>query len=231
MLQMLLESAPRGRRSTRAVDAGFSFATHAAIIAVGIAVTAPATHRLVEAVTETHLMFVPHQPPPPATPRALPPTSVFHAPSHWVIAIPTVIPPTIPPIEPGPIRDETTIGNLTRLSTVTSPVGDSVSAGITIFHPNEVDRPVVAFPDNPAPRYPASLQAMGIAGDVVARFVVDTLGRVEPTSVAIAQSSHDLFERAVRDALSRARFHPAEWGGQRVRQLVEQRFAFSIRKP
>ena len=37
-----------------------------------------------------------------------------------------------------------------------------------------------------------------------------------------------LFLRAVEDALSSSRYLPAEAGGRRVRQLVEQTFAFRI---
>ena len=44
----------------------------------------------------------------------------------------------------------------------------------------------------------------------------------------VIDSTHDLFSRAVRDALARARFTPAEAGGRKVRQLVEQAFTFRI---
>jgi protein TonB len=72
------------------------------------------------------------------------------------------------------------------------------------------------------------LQSAGLEGDVRAQFVVDTLGRVEQGSFRVLQTSHDLFAAAVREALSRARFKPAEVGGRRVRQLVEQSFTFRI---
>jgi hypothetical protein len=39
---------------------------------------------------------------------------------------------------------------------------------------------------------------------------------------------HPLFVRAVEDALALSRYLPAEAGGRRVRQLVEQTFAFRI---
>ena len=42
-------------------------------------------------------------------------------------------------------------------------------------------------------------------------------------------SAHPLFERAVRDALGAMRFVPAQAGGRRVRQLVEQSFLFTLR--
>jgi protein TonB len=91
-----------------------------------------------------------------------------------------------------------------------------------------VEQPVVAIPGTATPRYPAMLQSAGVEGSVRAQFVVDTLGRVEQGSFRALESTHDLFTAAVRDALSRARFKPAEAGGRRVRQLVEQSFSFSI---
>jgi protein TonB len=91
-----------------------------------------------------------------------------------------------------------------------------------------VERAVVAIPGTATPRYPAMLQSAGVEGSVRAQFVVDTLGRVEPGSFRALESTHDLFTAAVRDALSRARFKPAEVGNHRVRQLVEQSFSFSI---
>ena len=93
-----------------------------------------------------------------------------------------------------------------------------------------VDKPVLALPGTGAPRYPSMLQSAGVEGDVRAQFVVDTLGRVEPGSVRVLDSTHDLFAAAVRDALDRARFKPAEAGGHKVRQLAEQVFTFRITK-
>ena len=91
-----------------------------------------------------------------------------------------------------------------------------------------VEWPVEAIPGTATPRYPSMLQSAGVEGSVRAQFVVDTLGRVEQGSFRALESTHDLFTAAVRDALSRARFKPAEVGGRRVRQLVEQSFSFSI---
>ena len=93
---------------------------------------------------------------------------------------------------------------------------------------NMVENAVVAIPGTATPRYPAMLQSAGVEGSVRAQFVVDTLGRVEQGSFRALESTHDLFAAAVRDALTRARFKPAEVGGHRVRQLVEQTFTFSI---
>jgi protein TonB len=78
------------------------------------------------------------------------------------------------------------------------------------------------------PRYPDQLRAAGVTGRVVVRLVVDTLGRVEPETVVIRESSHDLFASAVRAVLPALRFVPAEAGGRRARMLVELPFEFRL---
>lgn len=91
-----------------------------------------------------------------------------------------------------------------------------------------VDKPILAIPGTGNPRYPAMLQSAGLEGDVRAQFVVDTLGRVERGSVRVLDTTHELFAAAVREALTRAKFKPAEAGGHLVRQLAEQTFTFRI---
>ena len=55
------------------------------------------------------------------------------------------------------------------------------------------------------PRYPESLRLAGIEGHVLVQFKVDTLGMVDPASVKFLSSTHDLFSRAVREALVNGR--------------------------
>jgi protein TonB len=78
-----------------------------------------------------------------------------------------------------------------------------------------------------APAYPTILLAGHVEGEVVARFVIDTEGRVDPRSYTVLRSTHPLFDRAVREALARARYRPAESDGRAVRQAIEQTFRFS----
>jgi TonB family protein len=58
--------------------------------------------------------------------------------------------------------------------------------------------------------------------------MVDTSGLVDPVSIRVVTSTHELFTRAVRDALSEFRFKPAEVGGRRVPALAEMPFEFRI---
>jgi len=67
-----------------------------------------------------------------------------------------------------------------------------------------------------------------VEGSVVAVFVVDEKGRAEMDSVRFVGSGNALFQDAVRAALPRMRFVPAEIAGQKVRQLVQMPFVFTI---
>ena len=82
----------------------------------------------------------------------------------------------------------------------------------------------------PPPRYPESLRSAGIDGRVVIQFVVDTLGAIEPASVKVILSSHDLFTRSVETVLPRYRFVPSEVNGRRVRALAQMPFEFHLTK-
>lgn len=82
-----------------------------------------------------------------------------------------------------------------------------------------------------ATRYPSELQALGTGGRVIAQFVVDTTGRAEPATFRALVTTHPLFTEAVRAAVMRARFFPAEIGHHPVRQLVEIPVNFAISDP
>ncbi|MEK6613169.1 MAG: CehA/McbA family metallohydrolase [Gemmatimonadota bacterium] len=92
----------------------------------------------------------------------------------------------------------------------------------------QVQKPARMAPGSPAPKYPPSLKAQSIGGEVLAQFVVDTLGMAVPASFRALRSTDTLFANAVRDALPHMRFTSAEFDGRKVRQLVQQPFAFAI---
>jgi TonB family protein len=96
-----------------------------------------------------------------------------------------------------------------------------------VYMRDQVD--VAARPDsgNVGPTYPDSLYHAQVRGQVVVEFIVDTLGSVELESIEVLVSSDPLFTAAVRDALARARFVPAQRGGKRARQVVQYPFVFS----
>lgn len=78
------------------------------------------------------------------------------------------------------------------------------------------------------PEYPSSLQSAGIEGEVDVQFVVGVDGRADMSTFKVMKSNNDMFSNAVRNAVSRARYRPAEIGGKKVRMLVQQPFMFGI---
>lgn len=87
--------------------------------------------------------------------------------------------------------------------------------------------PAAPLASNPMPHYPLELRERGGHGVVVARFVVDTLGVVQPETFTVVSTSHELFTREVRSLLPSLRYEPAQVFGRKVPQITEQRFEFS----
>jgi periplasmic protein TonB len=235
MLGVLLES--RARRPRRSGGMALSVATHLALIAGAIFVTAhPLT--ATKPLKPTIVVLTP-PPPKPVEPRHVGVTDP-HTPtlpgSISNIVIKRVDPPTTVPIDLPPIdmrgavaADSIVIGSGPSRSGGSTcqlrclDLADQGSSGE--WHVNELLMHMIT----PAkPRYPELLRQAGIDGSVLVRFVVDTLGRIDPTSVQILSSTHDQFTRAVRDALSGFRFRPAESNGKRIPALAEMPFEFTV---
>ena len=81
--------------------------------------------------------------------------------------------------------------------------------------------------DSPSPVYPPALKNLGLNGEVVAAFVVDTLGMVDTSTFRVLKSTNTLFSDAVRAALPNLRFEPAMIGRRKVKQLVQMPFVFA----
>ena len=107
-------------------------------------------------------------------------------------------------------------------ATNASPPGAILDAGA-------VDR-VPHITGNPTPpRYPDMLRQGGATGQVVVRFVVDTLGRAELGDLMVVDATHPLFASAVKTALMGYRFTPGEAAGRKVRTLVQIPFSFTLK--
>lgn len=94
------------------------------------------------------------------------------------------------------------------------------------FFEFQVDKQAAAKPGTVSLHYPAELQRMNIEGKVVVQFVVDTTGRAEPETFRVLQSNHPQFTDAARLAALGGRYYPAEFGGRKVRQLVQLPLVF-----
>jgi periplasmic protein TonB len=228
MLGQLLESSPR--RVRRPYSTLVSVVGHAILLTSAVAVAKPVTE---PAESETILTWHPAAPPPP--PRCMACSSSSQPGSVERGAVPRL-----------PFTDRT-LGEITLdLPDSTDVIGPGVAissaewqGGITGDRPGPiesspgqptVDREVVPFATNPAPRYPVELREARIEGKVVARFVVDTTGRVIMATVNVDAADHPAFGVAVVEALRRSWFQPAEFRGRKVPQLVSQPFVFVLRE-
>lgn len=235
MLRTLPESRRRPQRSSRGL--AFSVVLHSAVIGAAVVGTARATSARDEEPTEQVDYYVPppksQAPPAPLTARpatATPRTETAPAlPTAPTLDFPPIVPTEIPP--PGiAVTNAGDFENGLRARALASgdaPSGSGLPTASEIWSSNLVEREVQPLGGS-APRYPEMLRSAGVEGTIVAEFIVDTTGRVEPSGVRIVERAHPLFEAAVRQALGGMRFRPAEAGGGKVRQLVRQPFTFSL---
>lgn len=236
MFNNLIESKPTKQRSLGA--SVFSTVFHAAIIAGSIYATANATMEEPEdVVQQIDFVEVKQDEPPPPQEEAPPPPDVVAAPpppkGFQVLSAPVSIPDVIPEIDLSKAltNEDDFSGKGVAGGVASGVVGGTgpVNTDQTYFD-FQVEKPAGSVPGSPGPRYPDILRQGGVEGEVLAQFVVDTTGRVEVASFRVLRSTHALFEQAVRSALPRMRFLPAEVGGRKVRQLVQQPFVFNLQR-
>ena len=80
----------------------------------------------------------------------------------------------------------------------------------------------------PMPRYPEVLRQAGVEGNVVLEFVVDTLGRVEESTIRVIRATNQAFVASAIVVIKKSVFRPARVRGRAVRVLVQQSVGFTI---
>lgn len=238
MFNNLLESKPK--KEKRGGGTMASIIVHSLLVGLAVYATANAAIQN-EKPRQEKIDFVEtpkDEPPPPKDePPPPPPPDVVAAPpppkGFQVLTAPVEIPDVIPDID---LSKKVTDENDFSGKGVAGGVAKGVEGGKAIVQTDQpyfefqVEKPVVPAPGSTSPRYPDMLRQAGVEGEVLAQFVVDTTGRAESGSLKILKSSHDLFIQSVRNALPQMKFIPAEVGGRKVKQLVQQPFTFSIAK-
>lgn len=130
----------------------------------------------------------------------------------------------------SPIADQTATPNAEDATSPNSslPAKPQVTSPDQPYFEFQVEKQVTTAPGSAQPKYPEMLKSANVEGDVLAQFVVDTTGRAIVSTFKVLKSTHDLFTKSVRAALPEMRFTPAEIGGRKVKQLVQQPFTFGI---
>jgi periplasmic protein TonB len=234
MFNQLIESKRAKKRSPGTT--AFSIGLHAVLIGLAVWATANAAIRNEKPKAEK-IEFVQvkkDEPPPPKKEPPPPPKDVTVAPpppkGFQVLQAPPIVPVKIPDIDLS--KKATDLGDFTGKG-VAGGTGKGVVGGTgpvsntETYFSYQVEKQVSTRDDSPKPAYPSTLESAGIEGEVDVQFVVDTTGRVQPGSIKIQKATNDLFKASVLSTLPKMRFNPAEVGGKKVKQLVEQPFTFS----
>jgi protein TonB len=237
MFNNLLESKAKKDRTVG--GSLFSVVAHTVLIALAVVATAKAGQSALEKPKEEKIDFVEvkkNEPPPPPEQKAPPPDITVAPPppkGFQVLTAPIKVPDVIPDIDltKKVTNEDDFSGKGVAGGLAKGVVGGTgpVNTEQTYFE-FQVEKVASVAPGQPSPTYPAILQSSGVAGEVLAQFVVDTTGRVDMGSFKVLKSTHDLFTAAVRQNLPRVRYYPAEVGGKKVRQLVQQSFVFNLNK-
>jgi protein TonB len=238
MLNNLLES--KAKKQKRVGGSVTSIIVHAAVVAALVIVTKNAGIKN-EKTKEEKVDFVEvkkDEPKPPEPEKPPPPPDVVAAPpppkGFQVLQAPIDIPLKIPDIDLSKkVTDEADFSGKGVAGGIAKGVEGGkgpVPQGDQPYFDFQVEKPVVMAPGAAGPAYPDMLRSAGIEGTVLAQFVVDTSGRADMGTFKVLKSDNDLFSTAVKNALQRMRFLPAEVGGRKVKQLVQQPFQFSLNR-
>jgi hypothetical protein len=92
----------------------------------------------------------------------------------------------------------------------------------------DVSTPATPFPNSPIPKYPEARLANGERALVSTMFVVGANGQPDMATFRTLSSTEADFVLAVRDALHRTRFVPAEKDGVGVPQVVQLTYDFGL---
>ena len=237
MFNNLIES--QAKKQKRLGGSVTSIIIHTAVV-VALVIVTKNSGIINEKTKEEKVDFVEvkDEPKPPEPEKAPPPPDAVVAPpppkGFQVLTAPIEIPNVIPDIDLSKkVTDEADFSGKGVAGGIAKGVEGGkgpVPQGDQPYFDFQVEKPVVMAPGAPGPQYPDMLRTAGIEGTVLAQFVVDTTGRAEMSTFKVLKSDNDLFSNAVKNALQRMRFLPAEVGGRKVKQLVQQPFQFSLNR-
>jgi periplasmic protein TonB len=234
MFENLIETKPKKPKTLK--TAVLSVVVHSILIAAAVYGTLEAKEAIEKPKAEkVEFVEMKKDEPPPPEKQPEPPPEIVAAPpppkGFQVLTAPIKIPDVLPEIDLSKkVTDEADFsGKGVAGGIAKGVVGGTgpVNTDQTFFE-FQVEKQVAPAPGSGGPRYPDMLRSANVEGEVLMQFVVDTTGRVEMGSVKVLKTSHDLFTNAVRQFLQSARYYPAEIGGRKVKQLVQQPFNFTL---
>jgi TonB family protein len=118
--------------------------------------------------------------------------------------------------------------NAVAVHAVAKPAPDVVYPDVP-YEMADVEVQAEPSPTNPKPVYPPAMQRRQLQARFAVYFVVDTSGRIDPTSIELPLVSHEEFLNSVLVAMEKWTFEPAQIRGRRVRERVKQPFTFKLK--
>lgn len=223
MFDVLIESKKKSQKGKLAGTSIASIVFHTLVIGGAVYATLSAG-QAEEAVVETAMVYIqqetqkqPDQPPPPQLDVQLK--------GFQTIVAPTDIPTNIPPVnlqERFDPKDFSGIGVEGGVATGIVPTGDVFSVDVVQEKPERLA--------GPPPVYPPLLQQAGIEGTVTVQAIIDTMGRVEPSSIKITQTANPGFNESAKATVLKSLFRPARVYGKAVRVLIQIPIAYTIKR-
>ena len=218
----LLETKRKTQKKTLFRVGATSLALHAAVI--GAVVYATLSARPVDTAVRldtTVVLLAPAQ----RQPASPPPTELVQPlRGYQTVTVPTQLPTSVPKLdlqERFDPKDYSGIGVEGGRANGIVPSGNEVySEALVEERPALLSAPPVPYPD--------LLKQAGIRGRVLLKAIVDTTGRVEPSSIEIATSPNPGFDVPAREWLLKALFRPARMHGKAVRVHITQPLDYSI---
>ncbi len=234
MFNNLLESQAT---TTKRTGGGIvSIVLHSAVVVALVVATANAGQEMINETPEViEFIEVAKEPLPPKPEQAPPPPDIVVAApvakGFQTLQAPDIIPLEIPEIDltraVTNAADFTAVGERGGRDNGVAGGQRQLLQGDTPYFVYEVEKPA-AMAGAANMVYPEMLRSAQVEGTVMASFVVDTSGYADMSTFTVLHSDHELFSNAVRRALARIRYRPAEVGGRKVKQLVQQPFQFSL---
>jgi protein TonB len=207
----LVESRIRADKGKQFGVGAVSLAVHVAVIAGAVYATARAGLEDTTVKADTSMVFLAqvHQTAPPPQQLDVP------LKGFQTLDVPTVIPTSVPPVDVAQHfdpSDYTGVGVEGGFASgVAPPSNMAYSEAAVDEHPELESR---------QPEYPDQMRLAGIQGRVLIQAIVDTLGRIEPSSIRIVQSPNPGFDEPVRAWAIKAHFRPARLRGRPVRVII-----------
>jgi TonB family protein len=218
----LLETKRKTEKKKVVGGGATSLALHAVLI--GGAVYATLSARPADTAVRmdtTVVVLTPErqQPAPPLPAQLVEPLRGFQT-----VTVPAQLPTTLPKLD---LQQRFDPKDYSGIGVEGGRANGVVPSGNEVYTEALVEERPALLSAPPAP-YPDLLKQAGIHGRVLLRAIVDTTGRVEPSSVEIAMSPNPAFDVPAREWILKALFRPARLHGRAVRVHITQPLDYSI---